>query len=204
MDAGLGQFVDLDTKRVQGLVAERFNIQLRRKGKVLEGLKLVDSETVGFFDEGADAPGPTFPYRGYVSPTMKSPFLSQERQFNLMFRSQMGAVDVLGDIAQFVEENPGLDGPSLRKGIEALVQGDFLRHGLAPATPVREDRGAYHVPNTQAREANTLHRFIRMDTPLVPTGAKATLPNTCTRPCSRADYSAEVGGAIRSAYLHGA
>jgi glycyl-tRNA synthetase len=38
--------------------------------------------------------------RGYVCPVCSSPFLSPERQFNLMFRSHIGPVDPMGGLAQ--------------------------------------------------------------------------------------------------------
>ena len=35
--------------------------------------------------------------------------MTDPRQFNLMFRSQIGSVDVLGDIAAFVDKNKNID-----------------------------------------------------------------------------------------------
>ena len=37
-----------------------------------------------------------------------------------MFRSQIGAVDALGDIATFVNDNKDLDKDAMKKGIEKL------------------------------------------------------------------------------------
>jgi glycyl-tRNA synthetase len=45
-----------------------------------------------------------FPWRGYVSPTFGSPFLTDEKQFNLMFRTSLGPVDQMGEIANVVAE----------------------------------------------------------------------------------------------------
>jgi glycyl-tRNA synthetase len=42
--------------------------------------------------------------RGYVCPVCHSPFLSAERQFNLMFRSHIGPVDPFGKLAQRISE----------------------------------------------------------------------------------------------------
>ncbi|MED5463684.1 MAG: glycine--tRNA ligase, partial [Myxococcota bacterium] len=77
----------------------------------------------------------TFPYRGYVSPTFGSPFLSDERQFNLMFRTQIGAVDVMGDIASYAQENKDQEGSELRAGIDKLVKDSaiYLRPETAQA-----------------------------------------------------------------------
>ena len=74
-------------KTYQKAIEERFEITLKRDGKTLNGLKVIDAETIGFFSDPEGDAEKTFPYRGYVSPTFGSPFLSEERQFNLMFVS---------------------------------------------------------------------------------------------------------------------
>ena len=55
--------------------------------------------------------------RGYVCPNCGSPFLSDERQFNLMFRTSLGPVDPLGDIvdASSAARAEGLDERELRE-----------------------------------------------------------------------------------------
>ena len=116
-------------------IQKRFNIELKRNGKTLYGMKVIDENTMGFFPDDSDKPMETFPYRGYVSPTFGSPFLSDERQFNLMFRSQIGPIDVLGDIIAYVEKNKELDGKELRTGIEEIVKKSavYLRPETAQA-----------------------------------------------------------------------
>ncbi len=116
-------------------IQKRFNIELKRNGKTLYGMKVIDENTMGFFPDDSDKPMETFPYRGYVSPTFGSPFLSDERQFNLMFRSQIGPIDVLGDITAYVEKNKELDGKELRTGIEEIVKKSavYLRPETAQA-----------------------------------------------------------------------
>ena len=84
-------------------IAERFGIELRRKGKVLNGLKVIDEETFGFFADDSDEAAEKFPYRGYVSPEVGCPFLSDERQFNLMFRTSLGPVDPVQRLARAIE-----------------------------------------------------------------------------------------------------
>ena len=42
--------------------------------------------------------------RGYVCPNCGSPFLSEERQFNLMFRTFHGPVDPVGDVVKAVQD----------------------------------------------------------------------------------------------------
>ena len=116
-------------------IQKQFNIELRRNGKVLEGLRVIDENNFGLFNVDVDKPSATFPYRGYVSPTFGSPFLSDERQFNLMFRSQIGPVDVLGDISAFIDKNKTLDGKEIRDGIEEIVKKSavYLRPETAQA-----------------------------------------------------------------------
>ena len=116
-------------------IRKRFNIELRRNGKVLEGLRVIDNEYFGFFNNDEEKPVEKFPYSGYVSPTFGSPFLSDERQFNLMFRSQIGPVDVLGDISTFVNNNKDMDGKEIREGIENIVKKSavYLRPETAQA-----------------------------------------------------------------------
>ena len=59
--------------------------------------------------------------RGYVCPQCGSPDLSDERQFNLMFRTQLGPVDTLGQIAALLEQSR-LSGRDLRQKLEELVR----------------------------------------------------------------------------------
>ena len=117
------------------VIQKRFNIDLRRNGKILEGLRVIDNENFGLFTTDTDKPSTTFPFRGYVSPTFGSPFLSDERQFNLMFRSQIGPVDVLGDISTFISKNKNIDDKEIRVGIEKIVKKSavYLRPETAQA-----------------------------------------------------------------------
>ena len=80
-------------KAYQKTISERFDVELHRSGKTLQGLKVDSTDEVGFYPEGATEPTKTFPFRGYVSPTLGSPFLSDERQFNLMFKTHLGPVE---------------------------------------------------------------------------------------------------------------
>lgn len=80
-------------------IEKRFGVALERDGNVLGGLKALSATEFGFVPTGASAPVKTWPWRGYVGPTFGSPFLSEERQFNLMFRTSLGAVDPMQDVA---------------------------------------------------------------------------------------------------------
>ncbi|MCA9691339.1 MAG: glycine--tRNA ligase, partial [Myxococcales bacterium] len=60
---------------------------------------------------------------GYVCPNCGSPLLSDERQFNLMFRTSLGPVDPIGDVAREVKAaiEAGLSDSELRAKVEAAL-----------------------------------------------------------------------------------
>ena len=122
-------------KAYHAQIEERFEVTLDRKGTELHGLKLIDESTFGWFEAGSAEPSKSFPYRGYVSPLIGSPFLSDERQFNLMFRTQLGAVDTIGQISSFIEANPELKGRDLTSAIDGLIKESavYLRPETAQA-----------------------------------------------------------------------
>jgi len=122
-------------KNFQKIIEDRFNILLKREGKQLKGLKLIDEKNFGFFENNNTKPIKTFEYKGYVSPTFGCPFLSEERQFNLMFRSQIGPVDVLGEITTYIRKNKNISSDELRIGIDKLVKKSavYLRPETAQA-----------------------------------------------------------------------
>jgi len=71
---------------------------------------------------------------GYVCPQCGSPDLSEERQFNLMFRTSIGPIDTIEAIANELN-NKSLNKFELRKKIEALIQESaiYLRPETAQA-----------------------------------------------------------------------
>ena len=115
-------------------IAKRFGVELERKGKVLHGLRAIDERSFGYFPEGAKEPAKTFEYRGYVSPTVGSPFLSEERQFNLMFRTSIGPIDPLDEIASSLAGR-SLDAREIRKLIDEKIAASavYLRPETAQA-----------------------------------------------------------------------
>lgn len=121
-------------KEYQKQIAERFEIELRRDGKALRGLRVVDENTVGFFPDGESEAAQTFAFPGYVSPCINSPFLSDERKFNLMFRSSLGPVDPIQDIVDSVHDK-SLSKQELTKVIEDKVRESavYLRPETAQA-----------------------------------------------------------------------
>ncbi len=83
-------------------IEKRFGVALERDGAALHGMRAIDPLTVGFFPKGATVAAKTFPWRGYVSPLIGSPFLGEERQFNLMFRTAIGAVDAMQEVSELI------------------------------------------------------------------------------------------------------
>ena len=70
------------------------------------------------FDGGPDV---EIPYRGYVTPGFNCPFLSEERTFNLMFRSFLGSVDPLTEVVDAFLANKEKSKPELRALIETTL-----------------------------------------------------------------------------------
>lgn len=84
---------------------------------------VVENGTVVEFIEGGKKKGKTLKAevsRGYVCPVCGAPDLSDERRFNLMFRTSLGPVDPIGDIARFVDAHRELSGAELRKALEKV------------------------------------------------------------------------------------
>lgn len=104
-------------KRMEEQIAAQFGVTLERRGTELHGA------TAG----GA----------GYVCPNCGSPWLSDERQFNLMFKTSLGATDPLGDVASAIEQGAleGLAGRDLRAKLEELTRSSavYLRPETAQA-----------------------------------------------------------------------
>ncbi len=82
------------------IIEKNFGIALERDGNVLSGLVALSATEFGFVPKGETAPTKTWPWRGYVSPLIGCPFLTAEKQFNLMFRTPLGAVDPMQDVAE--------------------------------------------------------------------------------------------------------
>jgi glycyl-tRNA synthetase len=104
-------------KAAQEKIQAIAGVELRRDGKSLHGAQV-----------GA---------RGYVCPNCGSPFLSEERQFNLMFRTSLGPVDPVGEMVEVIREavQAGLDEASMRDRVDAALQGSavYLRPETAQA-----------------------------------------------------------------------
>ena len=90
-------------KTAEEWVGKQFGVELVRKDKELHG---------------------AVASRNYVCPNCGSPFLSDERQFNLMFKSSLGPTDPLGEVAAAIEAGAlnGLSGRELRGKLEELTK----------------------------------------------------------------------------------
>lgn len=73
--------------------------------------------------------------KGYVCPVCGSATLSEERQFNLMFRTSLGPVDPTGELLAHLNANPGLQGAELKAAIETVFARNavYLRPETAQA-----------------------------------------------------------------------
>jgi len=75
--------------------------------------------------------------RGYVCPNCGSPYLSDERQFNLMFRTNLGPVDPVGDMVEVVRKAiaEGVDEATTRQRVDATLADSavYLRPETAQA-----------------------------------------------------------------------
>ncbi len=98
-------------------VGRTLGVELARRGKILYGAKAGE--------------------RGYGCPNCGSPYLSDERQFNLMFRTFAGPVDPIGNVVaavrQAVEEGAD-DSAARRRAEKALAESTvYLRPETAQA-----------------------------------------------------------------------
>lgn len=102
-------------KEWERFVRERFEPSIRREGKKLLGAQAGD--------------------RGYVCPVCGSPFLSEERAFNMMFRTFLGAVDPLGLVVDAVLELRDRPREEIRARVEEVLDPStvYLRPETAQA-----------------------------------------------------------------------
>lgn len=101
-------------------------MELPDKGKAkaaLEKLPQIAGEGAGPFERnGKTIHGAKAGDRGYVCPVCGSPYLSEERQFNLMFRSSLGPVDPMGAAAAKIAEVLDEKGPdALKAGLRNIL-----------------------------------------------------------------------------------
>jgi glycyl-tRNA synthetase len=112
-------------------------ITLSDKARAQAALEKLAKEGVTVERQGKELRGAKAPERGYVCPNCGSPFLSEERAFNLMFRSSLGALDPVTTIIESVKAGlgEGLDEKALRARVEEAVSDStvYLRPETAQA-----------------------------------------------------------------------
>jgi glycyl-tRNA synthetase len=98
---------------------------------------------LAFERQGKEITGIVAGNRGYVCPVCQSPFLSGERQFNLMFRSHIGPVDPIGSLAQNIASGDfnGLSADEIRQRLDQITREGaiYLRPETAQAMFVQFD-----------------------------------------------------------------
>ncbi len=113
-------------------------VTLADKGRAKAALeRLANLGIEGVRREGKTIRGLTVGERGYVCPNCGSPLLSDERSFNLMFRTHLGPVDPIGDVVEAIAAavREGKQGAELRAAAEAVLADSsvYLRPETAQA-----------------------------------------------------------------------
>jgi glycyl-tRNA synthetase len=98
-------------------------IELADKGRAKAMLERLTAEGHALTRDGKTLRGATVGERGYVCPNCGSPLLSEERQFNLMFRTSLGPVDPVGDVIAVMRQalEAGQDDREVRLAIEGAM-----------------------------------------------------------------------------------
>ena len=110
-------------KAPKAVAGESLRITLADKGRAKDALLALDERGHSLQRRGKTLVGCVAGERGYVCPNCGSPFLSEERAFNLMLRSSLGPVDPMEHIARVLEELPELPrGQALRKLLDAAIK----------------------------------------------------------------------------------
>jgi len=92
------------------------------KGRAKAALILLQAQGLEVQRRGKMIHGAVGNDRGYVCPNCGSPALSDERAFNLMFRTSIGPVDPLGEIAELIESGDAPQGRELRTRLEEILK----------------------------------------------------------------------------------
>jgi len=114
-------------------------IELADKGRAKAALDKVATLDDGASHErkGKTVLGAKVAERGYVCPNCGSPYLSDERQFNLMFRTSLGPVDPVGSIIDVLRQAiaDGADDKAQRLAVENALADSavYLRPETAQA-----------------------------------------------------------------------
>jgi glycyl-tRNA synthetase len=99
-------------------------ITLGDKGRAKVALEKIERSLGAKLDRrGKTLHGAVADPRGYVCPNCGSPYLSEERQFNLMLRTSLGPVDPIGDVINAVRQavTDGSDDAEVRSLVEEAM-----------------------------------------------------------------------------------
>eukprot|EP00123_Amoebidium_parasiticum_P001058 comp12051_c0_seq1/m.6757 comp12051_c0_seq1/g.6757 ORF comp12051_c0_seq1/g.6757 comp12051_c0_seq1/m.6757 type:complete len:552 (-) comp12051_c0_seq1:679-2334(-) len=137
---------DKDTAKqwAERIAAMHPQLKIDREGKsVIMFPKRVNEPTDGrhgsFALQGLNGEDIILPYRGYVCPESGSPFLNEERDFNLLFKTHHGDPDPIDDIVKVVLENSDKPKEEIRRlaGEATANRAVYLRPETAQGTFVQ-------------------------------------------------------------------
>ncbi len=112
-------------------------IALADKGRAKAALEKLEGMGHTLERSGKELKGAKAGDRGYACPNCGSPFMSEERAFNLMFRSSLGPVDPITSVIETVKRAAaeGVDDKAIRAQVEATLADSsvYLRPETAQA-----------------------------------------------------------------------
>lgn len=115
---------------------EELTLAFADKGRAktaLEKVQALDPDRA-FHRRGKEIQGAVAGGRGYVCPECGSPYLSEERQFNLMLRTFLGPVDPIGDVVEAVRAAVEEGGDARAAAESALAEASvYMRPETAQA-----------------------------------------------------------------------
>ena len=103
---------------------EPASIEFSDKGRAKVGLEVSEKLGVALERKGKSLQGAEGNARGYVCPNCGSPYLSEERDFNGMFRTSLGPVDPISGVIEAVKQSVQASGSEAidDKALRALVE----------------------------------------------------------------------------------
>lgn len=124
-------------KAPRATAGDPLSLELADKGRAkvaLDKVQELAGEGAEVRRDGKHIRGLTAGGRGYVCPNCNSPFLSEERQFNLMFRTFHGPVDPIAEVVKAVTE-AATTGGDPRAAAEKALEGPsvYMRPETAQA-----------------------------------------------------------------------
>jgi glycyl-tRNA synthetase len=99
-------------------------LELGDKGRAKAALEKLAGMGVTLQRDGKQLRGAIVGERGYVCPQCGSPHLSEERQFNLMFRTSLGPIDPIGTMVEVTRAAiaDGVDDAEVRRRIDRALE----------------------------------------------------------------------------------